>query len=393
MSIIGAGASALMLAMRLDKQKFEVTVYEQNNSAGKKFLVAGHGGLNLTHSESPEQFIQRYTPHTFLQTVFNTFTNQDFMAWLEQQGIPTFVGSSGRVFPQKGMKPAQVLKRFVELAMNNGTEFKYKHKWLGSDLHENLLFQTSQEIIRVKRDLVIFCLGGASWPVTGSNQDWLSYFNEKQIRTLPFESSNCTVLVNWPKSILDKAEGKALKNLGVTCGNRQVLGEVVLTKMGLEGSGVYPLSPAIRTQLKAQGKALLELDFKPGLTLDQVIEKLNRKAKNTGEALKQHLHLSDAQIQLIKGTLSKEDFLDKTCLAKKIKQLHIEALGLGPIDDAISTVGGIDLAEINEAFELKKWPQHYALGEMLNYDAPTGGYLLQSCFSMGYFLAEVLNRK
>lgn len=183
------------------------------------------------------------------------------MAWLEQQGIPTFVGSSGRVFPQKGMKPAQVLKRFLELAINNGTEFKYKHKWLGSDQHHQLKFQTPQEIIQVKSDLVIFCLGGASWPVTGSNQEWLSYFNEKQIRTLPFESSNCTVLVNWPKSILDKAEGKAIKNLGVTCGNRQVLGEVVLTKMGLEGSGVYPLSPAIRTQLKAQGKALLGVGF------------------------------------------------------------------------------------------------------------------------------------
>jgi uncharacterized flavoprotein (TIGR03862 family) len=393
-TIIGAGASALMLACELDCKKFEVDIFERNAAPARKFLVAGDGGLNLTHSEPPEKFLQRFTPFKFLEKAFTHFSNFDFVRWLNGKGIETFVGSSGRIFPKKGMKPNEVLHLLVEKAKENYAKFHFKNTWIGFDTDGILLLSgPKNERIKVRSDYTIFCLGGASWPVTGSKGDWREYFLEKGIVVNEFLASNCSFRVDWPSELISKIEGKALKNITVTCEGKRLPGEIVLTKSGLEGSGIYPFSPQIRRALKDTGYAVISLDLKPALSVEKVTERLSLSSGQTPvtNKLKEQLNLTPVQIKLLKSIVSKEDFLKPADLAKHIKNLEIKITGLGPVEDAISTVGGIALSEITENFELKKIPGSFVIGEMLDYDAPTGGYLLQSCFTMGKYLADQFN--
>ena len=394
-SIVGGGAAALMLACELDFTKFDVTLYEKNKQLARKFLVAGDGGFNLTHSENEAKFISRYTPSFFLQSAFTHFSNTHFIYWLKQLGVETFVGTSGRIFPLKGIKPIDVLDAFLQRIKKNNVHLKTSHEWIGFSKEKNLLFKNLQTVIEVKSDLVIFCLGGGSWSVTGSNATWMNGFRELSILCHPFEASNCAFKVNWPKNFIENVSGKALKNIKISCENKVHAGEVVITNFGLEGSGIYPFSPEIRSQLKKEGQAKIIIDLKPDLSADIILQKLEviNDKKNLSERLKHHLHFSETQIKLLKAFLSKEDFLNTKQLIASIKQFEITIAGLAEVEESISTVGGIDLTEINEKFELKKLPHHYCIGEMLNYDAPTGGYLLQSCFSMAHFLATNLNQQ
>ena len=236
-------------------------------------------------------------------------------------------------------------------------------------------------------------MGGASWPVTGSKGDWVDLFKKNKIIINPFQASNCSFNLDWKTEVQSKLEGKVLKNISVACGGKKLLGEIVLTRSGIEGSGIYPLSPEIRLQLHNTKSAEIIIDFKPDLSLEKIIEKVNSKPanRNLTEHLKTHLHLGDGQMQLLKTFLSKEDFLSSTILSKQIKEFKLIVTGTGPIEDAISTVGGVALEEIDQTFQLTKFPLHFVIGEMLDYDAPTGGYLLQSCFSMAKYLSHHLN--
>lgn len=393
-TIVGGGVCALMLGCELDHEKFEVLVYEKNPAMARKFLVAGDGGLNLTHNEDSPAFIKRYTPSSFLEPAFMHFSNHALINWFNANGIPTFVGSSSRVFPEKGIKPIDVLTVLLNKLKSNGVSMHLKHEWLGFSPTNTLLFKHGDQMLDVTSDYVIFCLGGASWPVTGSTGNWKDFLLEKGIRVNTFLASNCSFKVNWPESFLVKAEGKILKNIALTCTDKTHAGEVVITRFGLEGSGIYPLSPEIRQQLALHKKAEVYVDLKPMVSVEKLIEKLNSKAVITNRTahIKTQLNLTDVQLQLLKCYVSKEDFLDPEKLCAHIKNLHLEITGTGPVEDAISTVGGIDLDEIDSQFELKKLPGYFAIGEMLDYDAPTGGYLLQSCFSMGKFLADHLNK-
>jgi uncharacterized flavoprotein (TIGR03862 family) len=391
-SIIGGGASALMLAATLDPQKFDITIYDANKALGRKFLVAGDGGLNLTHSESPDRFIMRYTPSNFISKAFYSFTNIDLINWLSLRGIQTFVGTSKRVFPKKELKPIDVLNVFLETIKQNKIKIKYQHSLKAFNGKGGLVFEHFNEKIKIKSNFVIFCLGGASWSVTGSKGDWLKMFASNNIQTSVFEASNCAYKVNWDENFIKHHHGKILKNIQLTCQQQSCYGEIVLTKFGIEGSGIYPLSPQIRKQLKENKLALISIDLKPTLSEAQIEEKLCGILKNyNGEQIKKCLNLSSTQIALLKNNTSKTDFLNHKVLPKLIKNLKIELTGLASIEEAISTVGGIELNEINEHFELIKIKNHFVLGEMLNYDAPTGGYLLQSCFSMANYLARHLN--
>lgn len=392
-AIIGGGSSALMLGCVLDSKKFDIRIYEKNNAPGRKFLVAGDGGLNLTHSENKEKFISRYTPAVFLEGAFTHFSNTDFIHWINELGIKTYVGSSGRIFPEKNMKPIEVLSAFLEKIKNNSVSIHTKHEWKGFSSSNELMFEREKTIIKEKADLVIFCLGGASWPVTGSAGDWLSFFTEKNIVTKPFEASNCYFETGWPAALIDTIEGKALKNCRISCGSSFVDGEVVITKKGLEGSGIYPLSPQIREQLAKQGSADIYIDLKPGSDSASLLNKL-KKSRSSGsysEHLARQLNLNPVHLRLLKTLVSKEEFLNPEKVLHHIKGLHLSINGLGPIEDAISTVGGISLDEITKNFELKKMSGTFVIGEMLDYDAPTGGYLLQSCFSMAKYLGDYLN--
>ncbi|MES2678443.1 MAG: TIGR03862 family flavoprotein [Bacteroidota bacterium] len=391
-SIIGGGACALMLACELDTNKFDVAIYEKYAAPGRKFLVAGEGGLNLTHAEDPGDFIERYTPSGFLKQHFDNFNNHDLVKWINDKGVETFEGSSGRIFPKKGIKPVEVLNVLLETIRQNRVALHTKCEWKGFTPDNSLVFELAGEEKVIKSDLVIFCLGGASWPVTGSTGSWTEYFSRNRILVKPFEASNCSFNIHWPSHIITKIEGKALKNCAVTCGGKTVHGEVVLTRDGMEGSGIYPLSPQIREQLKTSGAAEIFIDFKPAITREVVLQKLEPQpgvpyTKN----ISKRLNLNPLHITLLKQFVHKEEFLKPAELALHIKRFKMSITGCGPLADAISSVGGIALNEISEQFELKKMPGCFVLGEMLDYDAPTGGYLLQSCFTMAKGLADYLN--
>ena len=390
-TIIGGGSASLFLASFLDTNIFSISIYEQKSTGlGRKFLVAGDGGFNLTHSENINLLINRYTPTYFLKNAIQGFNNQDFIDWLNKIGIPTFAGTSKRIYPEKGIKPIQVLNAIHSVLDRKNISFHYNKTFTGWNTNNNPVFNKNEI---VKSDYFIYALGGGSWKVTGSNGRWLQYFKEKEIRTSDFEASNCAYKIDWNTSFIGNNEGKPLKNIAIKCGSKIQKGEVVITKYGIEGNAIYALSPEIRTQLKSKNLAEIFVDLKPMLTEKQVFDKLSKTFKNTTDNLKKSVKLNPLQIQLLKSTLSKVEFTDRKKLASSIKQLPFIVKEAAPIDEAISTVGGINLNEINSNFELYKMPNHFCIGEMLDWDAPTGGYLLQGCASMAVHLANYLNKK
>ncbi|APG65000.1 DNA-binding protein [Tenacibaculum todarodis] len=388
-SIIGGGPSAFLLASFLDEAKFTVTIYEKNKTAGRKFLVAGKGGFNLTHSEDISTFIKRYTPSNFLKKALLNFTNVDFRNWLAEIGIPTFIGSSKRVYPKEGIKPIEVLTTILNHLKSKNVTIKYEHIFSGWNSDNNPIINNAAVI----SDYTVFSLGGGSWKVTGSDGSWLNTFKEKGIKTIPFEASNCAYKIDWKSGFIQQNEGKPLKNIAVSCEDKTQKGEAVITKFGLEGNAIYGLSPQIREALNQHKKATIYIDLKPALSLENVLSKMmSSNQKNTTQILKKELKLSSSQIDLLKTNLSKETYLNNSSLAENIKNFPLEIIGFSPIDEAISTVGGIDLKAVNENFEINNLPNQFCIGEMLNWDAPTGGYLLQFCVSSGVYLADYLNK-
>jgi len=391
-AIIGSGPSALILAAMLDEKKFNVSIYERNAAPARKFLVAGDGGFNLTHSEEIEQFISRYTPSTFLENSIRAFTNTDLCNWLKNIGIETYTGTSKRIFPVKGIKPIDVLNAILNELKNKNVQLQTNHTWKGWNNNDELLISHNDDELVIKPDMVVFALGGASWSKTGSDGSWKELFEKKNIKIIPFQASNCSVEIKWDSAFFANTEGKWLKNISITCDHKEKKGEIVITRFGIEGSGVYALSPQIRKQLNERKSAQIFIDLKPIFTPEEIKNKLADKGNRSyTKLLQDELNLSDVQIALLKTILTKEEFTDTDVLAEKIKKLPLQIIGLAPIDEAISTVGGISLDEVDEYFQFKKLPHHYAVGEMLDWDAPTGGYLLQACFSMGWYLAAKLN--
>ena len=392
-AIIGGGASALMLACSLDGNKYTISVFEKNAALSRKFLVAGKGGFNLTHSEDHTQFANRYHPKEFIEPFLNHFSNADFREWLRSIGIETYVGTSKRVFPVKGIKPIEVLNAIEKELKRNNVAVHFNHTWSGWS-NDELLFLRDGEIT-IKADIVVFAIGGASWRVTGSDGAWADHFKEKGITINPFYPSNCAYKINWDRELINQIAGQALKNCEFRCGNFIKKGEAVLTDFGIEGSGIYALSIAIRNELLSnERKANLSIDFKPGLSLAEIKNRIDNRGKlSMKDVLEKKLNLSSIQIQLIKSSSTKEEYNKPDFLAKLIKSFPLVLVDFAPVDDAISTVGGISLDEVNENLELKKLSDQYCIGEMLDWDAPTGGYLLQACFSMGKFLADYLNTR
>ena len=392
-AIIGGGASALMLASQLDSTKFDVTIYERNNAVGRKLLVAGDGGFNLTHSEETEPFISRYSPSSLLEKSIRFFSNTDLRNWLKSIGIETYIGTSKRVFPIKGIKPIDVLNAILEVLKKNKVVIKTQHEWKGWNANGELIFENNSKTINIKSDITVFAIGGGSWKVTGSDGNWLEYFEEKGIKTIPFQPSNCAVKINWKREFIDLAEGNSLKNISVKCGDKERKGEIVITKFGLEGGAIYTMIGEIRKQLK-DNNATITIDLKPTISVEEIKNIIsNRGNKSITKQLEDNLNLNEIQLALLKSVLTKEEFTSIELLSNKIKNLPLTVVELAPIDEAISTVGGIALSEVDENFQLKRLANNFCVGEMLDWDAPTGGYLLQACFSMGYYLAKNLNEE
>ncbi|MBL4709138.1 MAG: NAD(P)-dependent oxidoreductase [Flavobacteriales bacterium] len=391
LSIIGGGPAAFTLAAFLDKQKFEVTIFEKNKALGRKFLVAGKGGFNLTHSEQIEALIERYTPSSLLKNTLLKFNNTDLRDWLDSIGVPTYVGSSKRVYPKEGIKPIEVLKAIQAVLIKNEVHIEYNKTWTAWDNRNNLVFNNTE---LVESDYNIFALGGGSWKVTGSDGNWMSIFEKKGVTTIPCQASNCGYHIEWPSEFILKHAGAPLKNISISCFNKKQKGEVVITQFGLEGNAIYALSPEIRAELEKQKKAIISIDLKPTLSFEDIVSKLKKSnSRKTTEVLKNELKLSPAQIGLLKTYISKETFLAIDMLALKIKNLELTVVNSAEVDESISTVGGLCLSAIDSNFQLNAINNNFCIGEMLDWDAPTGGYLLQACFSMGVGLAQHLNTK
>ncbi|MGJ8661226.1 MAG: NAD(P)/FAD-dependent oxidoreductase [Bacteroidota bacterium] len=389
-AIIGGGPAGLILAAKLDPVLFDVCIYEKNKSLGRKFLVAGKGGFNLTHSEEIKDFIERYTPSDFLKQSLLDFTNNDLRAWLENIGIPTFVGSSKRVYPEKGIKPIEVLNKIVAVLEEKNVTFAFEKEFIGWGENDEIVFRSGE---RIKSDIIVFSLGGGSWKVTGSDGSWLNAFQNKGIQTSPFKPANCAYQIDWKPDFIVKHGGSPLKNIVLSCTENSQKGELVVTDFGLEGNAIYALSPQIQNQLDENGEAQIHLDLKPHLTSEQIQKKLLNSSKKLTQSLTEDIKLSRTQVDLLKNELSKDEFLDYAILVSKIKALPLRVISAAKLDEAISTTGGVLLSSVDEKFMLKQIPNQYCIGEMLDWNAPTGGYLLQACFSFGVSLSSTLNSK
>lgn len=393
-AIIGGGSAALSLAAFLDPEKYVVTIYEKNKTVGRKFLVAGKGGFNLTHSEPLSEFKKRYTPESYLSEALSTFTNEDFRKWLNETDIPTFVGTSKRVFPERGIKPITVLNNILEYLESKGVSIQYQYDWQGWDDKGDLVFRKANDdkVEIVKADNKVFALGGGSWKITGSDGSWLNHFSEKGIATKEFRAVNCAYQISWPVDFIDRYEGQPLKNIMAKCRAKFQKGEAVITRFGIEGNAIYGLSPEIETQLLAKGSATIHLDLKPAFSVAEVLQKLETaKEKKISDRLRNTLKLSKIQVALLKALIPKATFENLEELSSSMKNLPLLLQAPAPIDEAISTIGGVDLSAMSAHFELYQLPDTYCIGEMCDWNAPTGGYLLQGCFSMGRWLAGRLN--
>lgn len=367
----------------------EVDVYDHGKAIGRKFLVAGQGGFNLTTSASATNLMRHYTPTGFMDEALSGFGPMELRAWLSGIGVPTYVGTSGRVFPDRGIKPIDVLNRIRERLVARGVRFHVEHVFDGFDAERGIIIESHSGRSVINADHVLFALGGASWPVTGSTGIWPALFKSIGVEVAPFRSSNCGIHVPWPVQLRDHA-GKPLKNIRISAGHLTALGEATITEHGLEGNAIYPVVPALRQALASGEQAVLHIDLKPTNSVDELIERMRGVGTKSYAAA---LHLDRPSFALLKAFTTKERFLSPSYLAADVKDLHLPVTALRPVDEAISTVGGIPTGELNPDFSLKKHPQFFVIGEMVDWDAPTGGFLLQGCFAMGHHAARSIMRR
>lgn len=377
--LIGGGSAALFAAEQLSAN-CEVHIYEKGKTIGRKFLVAGNGGFNLTNSATGNDLYQQYTPHPILQTALKAFDSKAMRFWLEKIGIPTFVGSSGRIFPQKGIKPIHVLQKIKNRLIERGVTIHCLHQFIGFDNAYRPIVTHQKQSFSLEADAYIFALGGASWSVTGANSLWLHFFEDIDIQSQNFEASNCGVEIEWSDSFKELYQGTPLKNVQIGIGQKIIKGEALITKYGLEGNAIYPIVPIVRNLLKNEQPTSIILDLKPYNSHQSLLAKIkgrSLKTKNYAYAF----NLNKAQIALIKQFTSKSVYLTPKRFIEAIKHLEVPIQALRPIEEAISTVGGISLDALNLDFSFKQQSNLFAIGEMLDWDAPTGGFLLQGCFS------------
>ncbi len=391
----------------------QVTLYEANPSMGRKFLIAGKSGLNITHSEPAEDFLSRYSgddlPKDLWKKIIDQFDAEALCRWAKSLGIETFTARSGKVFPgpdQRGMKAAPLLRRWISHLKSIGVVFKTNHRWTGINQTQNLLiFDHRGERVEEHYDAVILALGGASWPQTGSTGAWAEILKQAQVSISPFQASNCGWESDWPHPLIEVAEGLPLKNLKVSaidfCYEKKNLyspsprtssdlnlpsikGELVITRYGLEGGPIYRLGPTLR---KKQHPALI-IDFKPDVSHATLVSKLGNVQRNFIREAKRRWHLDPATCALLKYLPLRGPWKTSEQLAYEVKHCIIPLSGSRPIEEAISSAGGITWNAINSHLMIKKLPGFFVAGEMIDWDAPTGGYLLQACFSTGQFAGQ-----
>ncbi|CAB3794787.1 hypothetical protein LMG28614_04034 [Paraburkholderia ultramafica] len=395
-AVTGGGPAGLMAAEALARRGAQVDVYDAMPSVGRKFLMAGKGGMNITHSEPLEPFLGRYgARREQIAPLLDVFGPDALRAWLQGLGIETFVGSSGRVFPAD-MKAAPMLRAWLHRLREAGVQFHMRHKWNGwspdaaDTATHTLRFATPDGEQTVTCDAVVFALGGASWPRLGSDAAWVPLMASREVPVTPLRPANCGFDADWSPYLRERFAGQPIKPVAITLTDvdnkvhhRQ--GEILLTETGLEGSLIYALSAAIRERILADGEVTIALDLVPGLTLERVVAEVTRPRGSRSMA--SHLHgrigIGGVKLALLHEILSKEAFADVDGLARAVKALPVRLTRARPIAEAISTAGGIPFEALDAHLMIERLPGVFCAGEMLDWEAPTGGYLLTACFASG----------
>jgi uncharacterized flavoprotein (TIGR03862 family) len=381
--VVGAGPAGLAAAEVLAQAGVSVVIHDRMPNPARKFLLAGRGGLNLTHSETMDTFLTRYSAaREQLEPAIRAFPPEALRDWCEGLGIETFVGSSGRVFPRT-MKASPLLRAWLARLDGMGVRLETRSHWVGWD-GDALVFERGATRSVETCDAAVFALGGASWPRLGSDGSWQAAFAERGARIEELRPSNSGFVVAWSDVFKNKCAGQPLKSARFSFGGENARGDAVITGYGIEGGAVYALSSALREALETHEVALLEIDLMPDTPLDKLAQKLMGHVKDSLAN-----RLRKAGLSPLAASLLREDMLgaglqsNPISLAERIKAVHIRLTGAAPIERAISTAGGVSWESVGEDFSLASDHNTFVCGEMLDWEAPTGGYLLQACFATG----------
>lgn len=391
-AIIGGGPAGLMAAEVLAQGGVQVDLYDGMPSVGRKFLLAGVGGMNITHSEAKPAFVARYGQRQAeVAELLQDFDADALRAWIHGLGIDTFVGTSGRVFPTD-MKAAPLLRAWLKRLRELGVQIHTRHRWLGWDTQGALRIASPAGERTVNTDATLLALGGGSWARLGSDGAWVSLLQNRGVQIAPLQASNCGFDVSvWSPFLRDKFAGAPLKNVSLSLtGVEPRLGEFVLTTSGIEGSLVYALSAAIRETINQHDSATVHLDLLPQTPLTKLQTALSKPRGS--QSMAKHLHrqagIDGVKAALLRELASADVFNDPALLASAIKSLPITLIRPRPLDEAISTAGGVPFEQLDDKLMLKALPGIFCAGEMLDWEAPTGGYLLTACFASGRRAAQ-----
>jgi len=382
--VIGAGPAGLMAAEVLATAGVTVDVYDAMPSAGRKFLMAGKSGLNLTHAEAFDNFADRYgTRRAWVEPWLRVFDAQALRAWARGLGVDTFVGSSGRVFPAD-MKAAPLLRAWLHRLRAAGVRFHMRHRWLGWEGDVPVFDQDTK--VGAGRTATILALGGGSWAKLGSDGAWVPLLAARGVPVAPLKPANCGFDLPWSTHFLDRFAGQPVKSVVATFGGRQRPGEFVVTRHGVEGGLIYAFSAPLRDAIEADGAATLHLDLAPGRTLERLMAEIAhpRGARSMASHLQSRAGIAGVKAGLLRECVPKEDFAAPPRLAAAIKRLPLKLAAPRPLDAAISSAGGVRRDALDERLMLKAIPGTFCCGEMLDWEAPTGGYLLTACFASGH---------
>lgn len=371
-----------MAAEVLAPKGIRVDVYDSQSSLGRKFLMAGKSGLNLTHSELYEKFVTRYS-HKNVEKWLKEFSPDDLREWARGLGVQTFVGTSGRVFPV-GMKASPLLRAWLRRLSASGVTFHLRHKLTAFLPDESLRFVTPEGEKTVTADAVILALGGGSWRRLGSDGAWVEWLGQAGVKVEPLKPSNCGFDAAWSSVFKEKFDGSPVKSVVLSFGEFRQQGEFIITREGVEGGLIYAASAFMRDEIAANGNAVMHLDLAPDKTEAQLNEKLSkpRGSRSMASHLEKTLGIKGVKAGLLREFVPKDEFTEAK-LAAYIKQLPVTLIGTRPLDEAISSAGGVSIDSLDENLMLKKLPGVFCVGEMLDWEAPTGGYLLTACFASG----------
>jgi uncharacterized flavoprotein (TIGR03862 family) len=392
-AVIGGGPAGLMAAETLARSGVAVTVYEHMPSIGRKLLLAGRAGLNITHSEPIDTLVSRYgTAADRLEPAIRAFTPRDVRAWCASLGETTFVGSTGRVFPAS-FRATPLLRAWLVRLAELGVTMRPRHRWLGwaetsdgrADPSASTFSRPDATNIEVTSDATVFALGGASWPRVGSDGGWVDVFRRAGVAVNDLRPSNVGVRIRWSQHFADRFAGVPLKNVAVSVGGTAIRGDAMITSHGLEGGPIYSHSGAIRQAVDRDGRCIVDLDLQPDLTADQLIDRFakGRAKDSTATFLHRTIGLKPAPASLLRESTGNRIPTDHADLAALVKSASLVVEATMPIARAISSAGGISFSEVEESFMVRRLPGTFVAGEMLDWEAPTGGYLLQACLSTG----------